>query len=440
MSNIQLWKSNNEIVIHDPENISSVVAVAKQLKPTDQKQLISAYDSGNFQMLSSYIWSKTITTLKNQLSKMGGAFVGEMLDRPDINDSSNLQQAITDFEAIQLSENLGLISSKSAFRLKHSMDLLTYFNNPDIEELEENDFTKLDAVQVLVACIQGVLGHDKIELRIDFKEFRASLEDQVLNDNSPNIVKLLQSQSFFKGATVRILLSIIKSKSGAQLDNGLANASLILPAIWLDIRQPDKWQIGRCYAELFTEGKSTAVNGLKQILLKVKGFDYVPEDLRSTSFMKAANEVIKAHEGMNNYYYEPQPTRMLRDMGSSIPMPAFPICMSAILSVKLGNYYGTSWEAQNPAETILGRLKKENWMYYFDECLTNDDRILHKLTQNNPRLRWIELIKNNQFVEEIITIVKNPTVKQLIRSSLKGNSTKIESLAKEVIVSSGKGQ
>lgn len=440
MSEIQLWKSNKEIVVGDTENIDSVVSYARQLKSTDQRQLISAYNSGNFQMLSTYVWSKTITTLKSQLAKMGGAFVGEMLDRPDINDLSNLQQAITDFEAIQLSENLGLISSKSAFRLKQSMDLLTYFNNPDIEELEDSDFTKLDAIQVVIACIQGVLGHDKIELRIDFKEFRASLEDQILSSSSPNIIKLIQSPSFFKGATVRILLSIIKSKSGAQLDNCLSNASLILPAIWMDIRQPDKWQIGRCYAELFSEGKSTAVNGLKQILLKVKGFDFVPEDLRSTSFMKAATEIIKAHEGVNNFYYEPQPTRMLKDMGSTIPMPAFPVCMSAVLSVKLGNPYGVSWEAQSPANTILGRLKKEKWVYYFDECLPNDDRILHKLSQSNPIARWIELFRSNQELEEIIAMVKNNNIKHLIKATQKGLSARIATLSKQIIDESGKGK
>jgi hypothetical protein len=182
------------------------------------------------------------------------------------------------------------------------------------------------------------------------------------------------------------------------------------------------------------------VNGLKQVLLKVKGFDYVPEDLRSTSFMKAATEIIKAHEGVNNYYYEPQPTRMLRDMGSVIPMPAFSVCISAVLAVKLGNLYGVSWEAQNPADTILSRLKKDGWVYYFEECLPTDDRILHKLTQIGPINRWVDLIKSNQELEEVITLVKNPAIKQLLRASESGRSMKIETLAKEIMAASGRGE
>src|SRR5262245_45095117 len=124
MNEIKLWNSNSDIAIQNINDVSSVVSLARQLKRSDQSQIVSAFNAGNFQMLSTYVWSKTITTIKSQLTKMGPAFIGEMLDKPDINESSNIQHTITDFEAIQLAEDLGLISGKSAFRLKHSMDLL----------------------------------------------------------------------------------------------------------------------------------------------------------------------------------------------------------------------------------------------------------------------------------------------------------------------------
>jgi hypothetical protein len=39
--------------------------------------------------------------------------------------------------------------------------------------------------------------------------------------------------------------------------------------------------------------------------LKVKGFDFVPGDLRSSAFIEAANEIPEAHGGLNNFYNEP---------------------------------------------------------------------------------------------------------------------------------------
>ncbi len=440
MSELKLWNSNADVAIQDTKDVEAIARVAKQLKPVDQRQLVTAFNAGNYQMLSTYVWSKTIAALKSQLTKMGSAFIGEMLDRPDINDQTNLQQAIPDFEAIQLAENLGLINAKSAFRLKHAMDLLAYFNNPDLEELDDNDFSKIDAMQVLLACVQGVLGQDKIELRIDFKKFRDSLEDGLLTHESQNVATLMESPFFFKRATIRILLSIIKSKSGAQLENALANALLIVPSIWSDLKQPERWQIGRCYAELFNEGKSTAVSGLKKVLLKVKGFDFVPEDLRSTSFIKAANEVIKAHEGTNNYYFEPAPTKVLKDMGSTIPTPAFPICMSAVLSIKLGNLWGYSWDAQYSADGILENVKKDRWIYYFEECLPTDSRILYKLTQDKPRNRWIELIKQTEEMSEVAEALKNPSIKNLALASLSGSSVRIQKFVQAVQSENGKPQ
>lgn len=436
MSDVQLWHNNKEISLQDPNDIEGVVNVARQLKPSDMKQLINAYQAGNFQMLSTYVWSKTITALKTQLTKMGGSFIGEMLDRPDINDYSNLQQVITDFDAITLSESLGIISDKSAFRLKQSLDLLSFFNNSEFEEAEE-DFDKVDAFTVLRACVQSVLGQEKVELQLDFKKFRSALEEEILTMESPHLIKLMQCPPFFKSATLKMLLSLIKTKTSAQLENGLANLNIILPAIWADLRQPEKWQVGRSYAELFTEGKTTATKGVRKALLKVKGFDFVPEDLRSTSFMRAAGEIISAHEGLNNFYNEPGAMRSLRDMGSVIPMPALSICMTAILCIKLGNPYGISWEAQSPAETVLLNIKKDKWVYYFQECLPTDERILQKFNHRGSRERWFDLIKENHEIEEIIRDVKNPLIKQLLRASQK-SSVKVMEIIEQIKTSNTK--
>lgn len=433
MNDIKLWDSNAEAPVPASDDVSVVVSGAQQLRKNDQAQIVSAYQSGNYQMLSTYVWSKTITIIKSQLTKMGAAFVGEMLDRPDISDHTNLQQAITDFEAIQLAEDLGLLNGKSAFRLKHAMDLLSYFNNPDeLDDEDSNDFNRVDALQVLQSCISGVLGHERIELRINFKTFRNELEEQTLSEDHEDVQKLLHSPIFFKRTTIKILLSIIKSKHGAHLENALNNSNLIIPRIWDDLKQPERWQVGRCYAELFTEGKSTAVSGLKQVLLKVKGFDYVPEDLRSTSFIKAANELIKAHEGANNYYYEATPTRILKEMGSTVPMPAFPTCMSAILSVRLGNYWGYAWDAQQYADAILSNVQPIRWQYYFDECLPNDNRILHKLTQQKPKARWVELIKGVDNILAMVENVRNLDVKALLKATSAGNMAAIEGYANRI--------
>ena len=88
-------------------------------------------------------------------------------------------------------------------------------------------------------------------------------------------------------------------------------------------------------AELVAEGRRTASSGLKKALLKVRGFDFVPENLRSSAFAAAAQKVLEAHDGFNNFYNEPAPMERLAALGSSIPMPAFKSAMTAVMAVRL---------------------------------------------------------------------------------------------------------
>src|SRR6185437_53989 len=107
------------------------------------------------------------------------------LDRPEINEHTNLQQAISEFEAIRLAEELGVISGTAAFRLKQAMETVTHFNQPELEEDPENDLTKEEATTIIRSCIQAVLGYNKIEAAIDFKNFRTELEEATLTEESP---------------------------------------------------------------------------------------------------------------------------------------------------------------------------------------------------------------------------------------------------------------
>ena len=422
---------NNELVVWQPAEIiklpkkiefSEMITYGMQLSSKDQIQIIKAFELESYEMVSTYVWTKSINVLRSQLSKMGMSFIGEMLDRPDINDHSNLQHAISEYEAIKLAEELGVINGTIAFRLKQAMETVSHFSQPDLDsEDPENELTEEEAKTIIRSCIQGILGHTKIEAAIDFKNFRIALEETTLTKDNSYVLKLFQSPYFFHRTTIRILLAIIKSSNGAHLENSLANANLIIPEIWGTLKHPERYQVGRSYSEMHADGKNRAASGLRQVLLKIKGFDFVPEDLRSTSFVKVANEILIAHENMNNFYNEPMPTTTLSKMGSVIPIPAFSICMTAVLSVKLGNSYGISRAAQSSAESILKNVTPERWIYFFNECLQTNERILYKLTINSPSTRWIEYIRDsNHDFENFISEIKDKDIQNLLAYTIKG--------------------
>ncbi len=427
-----IWQNNTAPILPNKvKKIEDMVTYGLQLQLKDKKQIISAFNNEAYEMVSTYTWTKAITSLKNQLSMMGISFIAEMLDRPDINEHSDLQQAISEFEAIRLAEELGVISGTSAFRLKQAMETVIHFNQTDLEDDAENEMTEEEAKTVVRSCISGVLGYSRIEAAIDFKNFRKELEDSTLNADNPYIIKLIQSPYFFHRTVIKILLSIIKTSSGAQLENSLANSNLIIPLVWDNLKHPEKWQIGRTYSELFTDGQTKAASGVKRVLLKVKGFDFVPEDLRSSSFIKIGNEILTAHFGMNNFYNEPKPMSTLFSMGSVIPIPAFPICATATLCIKLGNFYGISIAAQGPANEVLRNITEDRWIYFFKECMQTNDKLLYKLTQSNPLERWINLFSES-LLDKIIPEIQEKDVINLLRFTKEKNRNIIRKIASQM--------
>jgi hypothetical protein len=243
-------------------------------------------------------------------------------------------------------------------------------------------------------------------------------------------LKLETSPYFFVKTAISILLSIFKTGKGAQLEHAARNALLIIPKFWSVLKAPERWQIGQAYAVEFSEGRTDSVRALHAVLLAVAGFDFVPENLRSSTFARVASSVIAAHQGMNNFYNEPAPMRELASLGTSIPGPALASCMTAVLCVKIGNFYGASNAAQSYADQVIAGLSPDRWLYYLNERLEQDRVVLTELRHEKPAKRWIQLIEGSRLEPARIT---SKDAKQLFASSAKGDSAQVQRIAGQLL-------
>ena len=205
---------------------------------------------------------------------------------------------------------------------------------------------------------------------------------------------------------------------------------VLIPQFWGQLKAPERWQVGQAYAVEFSEGRKESVRGLHAVLLAVAGFDYVPEHLRSTTFVQVASSVIAAHQGMNNFYNEPAPMRELASLGTSIPGPALAACMTAVLCVKLGNYY---LGGPVPADQVIQRLSKDRWLYYVNERLESDRIVLSKLSEDKPLANWISLILAIDLEPAKIT---GKETRALITASNAQDATKVRSIANRMFKAS----
>lgn len=425
-----MWKNNQAVVV--PDDISDpglIAAKALQLRPRERDQIAMNLSVGNYEMASVFVWTRTMALLKKQLGSLGNSFIAELLQRPDIDDFTDLGSAVSETEAISLARDLGILTPLQTKRLLNSQSIVNHFAGGEVEVADDEVMTLEEAVLCLRVCVQGVLGQDKISAAEDFKAFRDKLETETLAVDSPEVRRLDAAPYFFVRTAISILLNLFRVARGAQLEHASRNAQTIIPRYWRDLKDPERWQIGQAYAQEFNDGRKDSVKGLHSVLISVNGFDYVPENLRSATFVRVAAAVITAHQGLNNFYNEPAPMKELASLGSSIPNPALAMCMTAALCVRLGNPYGVSSSAQPYARKVLESISKERWLYYLNGRLDQDLHILPKLMIDKSRNRWIEIM---QEIDLDPSQIANAEVKALVRDSKDGKGSRVDAIARRL--------
>jgi hypothetical protein len=397
-SAITVWNATDAVAIPPGESApEKIVPLAgATLSKRDLKSIEAGFKSESYEMVSTFVWIKAAAALKSQVATLGMEFVGEMLKRPDLDEDSDPSTSIADHEVIMLAEDLGMVTETQGLKLKHALELVSHYAQLDQQAAELDPMQKEDAVALLKTCVTAILGQPRLNGAMQFADFRKRLGTGTLKTDDPSIELVRSSPYFFVRTTLSVLLSMVKTAKGAELEHALGNTMVIVPCVWPRLRGPERWQVGQAYAEVSADGNRFASAGLKKALLDVHGFDYVPESLRSNTFTEAAARVLSAHFAGNNFYNEAAPMAVLAKLGTAIPMPAFAKCMEATLAVWLGNHWGHSFSAEQDAKVLLDLLRPVQWEYYLNECLPGDGTILAKLAcDDKPVQRWCALIEKH---------------------------------------------
>lgn len=432
-ANVSLWEPSPLVAVTDAVSDPAAISnFALQLRPRERAQIVENFANGNYELVTNYVWTRTMALLKKQLGSLGNEFVGELLQRPDIDEYSDISTAMSESEAISLARDIRILTPLQAKRLLHIQSLIVHFASIDAtaDAYSDETMTLEDAVQCLRTCVQGVLGHENIGMATGFAVFRQRLDTETLLEDSDEVQSLAVVPYFFVRTVVSVLLTLVRTAKGAQFEHSARNAQLIIPNVWSRLKDPERWQVGNAYALEFNEGQKDSVKALNGVLRLVRGFDYVPENLRSTTFIRVASSIIAAHEGMNNFYNEPGPMRELASLGSSIPNPALAACITATLCVKLGNFYGVSHAAQGAANEVLDTISKERWHFYLDGRLEQDPRILQKLQWDKPKGRWMALLAE---LDIDTSALKSKKVADLVRASQGSQADKVSRIAVEML-------
>lgn len=404
-----LWVAEKGIELPKRTDISNILSFNVQLKQKDVAGVYGLYNADQFDYASEIIWERSIIILRERVLTLGTEFVGEMVGI----DNMDYIKELPAFEVINVASELGFVNSTGKMRLNQANEIVQHYKNSDIdEEMPQNE-----ADSVVRACIQYILGYDSSSIKIEFGDFRTRLKHQLFEKQQGQLELMDNSPYFYKKTTVRTLLNLLSDSEGAEYETVASNFISIISHIWDSLSSDDRYSVGLTYSKYANAGDEKNIYTFKKALERVHGFDYVPENLRSLSFIQAAKEIKQVHTEFNNFYKEPEAVRNLEKLGHQIPKPALKESISACLFVILGNAYGTSTDGEIMAYKVLDRLDSVAWDYYINQGLIYDDGVLSKISSKDRRTKkWFEVAEHYQLCD-ISTM--NPKLQILLKDTSK---------------------
>lgn len=415
----ELWTTTSGIRLPKKGEIGNVLAFSVQLRQREVQGIYRLYAEEQYEFASETIWERSIMILRGRVLSLGIEFVAEMVGIDNLSYVIELPA----FEVINIATDLGFINSTGKMKLTHANELVQHYKERDVEE----EMSQTESDFVIRACVQYILGYDNSEIKIEYGDFRTSLKQELFEKNTERLDLLSSSPYFYKKTTIRTLINLLASTEGAEFETVASNFVVIVECVWKTLSSEDRYFIGTTYSKYANRGEEKYIITFKKALGRVHGFDYVPENLRSSSFIKVAKEIKAIHYSYNNFYKEPGAVVALEKMGLQIPKPAIHECVSACLMVLMGNFYGRSRDAVDVTYGVLDKLDRASWNYYVNECLAFDEPVLIKIHAGDGRTNyWCDIVIKYHLNG---LDIKEKRISELLENSFKRKKNSVSAIA-----------
>lgn len=397
-----------------------------QLNEREQKAVIVNFESGLYDMAAEFVWRRTISILKDRLTVFGQEFIADMLGY----EKEISIDRISEPEIIELNCDIGFLRNHAKLELLHHSEQINMYSSRESQMIEQVTINKNQARTLISDCIEFVLADLTEYKTLEFTNIREILKSKILTIESAEVNRILSAQYFYQRTVLRSLLNMARTEKQEEKEFVFHNMSIIIPQIWNYLSETDKYNFGTVYAEISNTDKKDFIKTMKTILLNVQGFDYVPENLKSNSFISAAKNLLSVHNGLNNFYNEPLSAKLLASMGTLIPDPALYECLNATIICVLGNSYEHAFNAQTYLQSILDGVTTTKWELYLKDLPLNAE-LLYELgyvgTESRNVGRWCnEISKRSLFNLNF----SNPWIKEFLVASGKQRYGEVRTMAK----------
>lgn len=382
-------------------NVEQLITYGIALPKPVQAKVVKYYLDGDFATATEHVWPRAISILRRRILSLGEEFVADMVETTDL----EYVRELPAYKVIELANELGFIDKKGKRQLLNANEYYNFFQNTEADDYEE--MPKDDANIIIKNGIKYILYNNEDSFGLQFNDFREKLKTGRISELFEDDEVMFEScPYFYLKTTVRSLLNLFSETEEIEFDNVSINMNSFFPMAWGRLRFDERRALADMYSDYQSNRDTKRVNVLSKIMVAVHGFDYVKENERSRTYIAVARKLKDVHFSMNNFYNEPSQIKLLEDLGTVIPPLALKDCITAILFIKLGNQYGTSWSAEDIADRLLARLTETEWRTYLEQYFKEEEDLQDYITNcNKMRKNWKNVIATYKLKELNITDV-----------------------------------
>lgn len=360
-------------------------------------KFISAAMMGLFDAALNYMWDETIQNLRKKVIMFDIDYfydtaIKDTKKRSKFTDENDLPR-LDDWDLVAGCEETGIITQLGYKHLDYIRDMR---NHASAAHPNHNEITGLQLAAWLETCITEVIGKEPEGSAIEVKKLLKSLREESLSMN--DITPIVEGA---KKLPDELLNSFLRTIFGMYTDVNIAanirrNINLVAKEIFQIASDDMRHEIGLKYSSFEVNGEVSRKALAYTFLDIVQGLSHLPSDTLALKLNDALEELLKAHNGWNNFSNEPTPAKLVKSFipnSGNIPKNSITKYVKVLTICKIGNEYGTS----NIAEEIYDELIKgwsNNEVNILIKLVVEDKQLLSKLQFSRCQNQLKKLFKD----------------------------------------------
>jgi len=384
--------------------------------PRDQRnnsiylsKFLAATASGLFDAALNYLWDETIQEIRKRVIQYDVSYFYDNATHEEKRKRLKGPEDIVkldDSELIQGARNIGLISELG---FKH-LDYIRYMRNwASAAHPNQNQLTGLQLISWLETCIKEVISLPISNIVIEIKQLLGNIKTNSLSELDAKRIA-----PFFLNLAQHQVNNLTSGFSGIYTDPSTIpqtrqNITYLLPYLWERVDEDTRQSFGIKYGKFIANNDQDRADLSRKFLELVGAISYIPDDLKAAEIETALENLLSAHQGLQNFYSEPTFAKILLGIvgqAGKIPKQVINYYVKVLVEVFLTNGNGIAWNAEPHYLTMIKNFEQAEAMIAMLSFM--DERISSRLQFSLCQQKYKELL------EILKTKISAPAVQEVL--------------------------